>query len=157
MFTGAIPNPTKTFTVSYPYQTCKDLMDNFNSIITRYKMSGYELVSKDEVLGTYTFKKGEILSFGVHIIIGVQPSGENTAFTVEVQRLIGAFDQAHEIGMANRYLNEILQAISMGLNPPSETVAAEFVRKQEIYSDNGGAVWTVILIILLPFLITMCS
>ena len=157
MYTGAIPNPTKTIQVNYPYQTCKELMDNFQSIIDRYKMGGYKIESKDEVLNTYVLSKGEILSFGVRIHINLQPSGDQTILNVEVQRLIGAFDQAHEIGMANRYLNEILKGISMGLNPPSEEEENKFIEQQNILNNSDSSLVWWFIIIMMVVLLPMCA
>jgi hypothetical protein len=159
---AAIPNISKTVQVNYPFEVCKFLMDNFNEALEEYRVTGYHLEFKDEVLNTYTYKKGEILSFGVKIIIGIQPSANQTVFTVEVQREIGAFDRAHEIGMANGYLNDILRVISMGLNPPSEEEAKLFIKKHEnaqIAKEDVSTTFSVLFVVffVLPFLVALCS
>jgi hypothetical protein len=76
---------------------------------------------------------------------------------VEVQRLIGAFDQAHEIGMANRYLNEILKGISMGLNPPSEEEENKFIEQQNILNNSDSSLVWWFIIIMMVVLLPMCA
>lgn len=145
---GVIPNPTKTVQVNYPFELCQFMMDNFNEVLQKFQMTGFELEIKDSVLNSWTYKKSEVLSFGSQVIISLQPKDEQTIITIEVQRTIGAFDKSHEITFANAYITDLFRAISMTLNPPSESEQQEFITKQKVVAngDNGFGVIAVILI-----------
>lgn len=154
---GAIPNPTKTVQVNYPFETCESLMNNFNSILNKYQMKGYELETIDSVLNTWIYKKSELLSFGVKILISLQPNGDKTQFNIEVQREIGAFDRPHEVTFANNYINDLMRAISMGLNPPSAAEEQNFIAKQEINNNSDSSVGMIFVFFVILFMVYMCA
>lgn len=143
---GAIPNPTKTVQVNYPFDTCLYMMQNFTEVLNKFQMTGYELETEDTVLNTWTFKKSEVLSLGSKVIISLLPKDNQTIITIEVQRTIGSFDKSHEITYANSYINDLFRAISMTLNPPSEEEQKQFIEKQNIVTsgDNGFGVIMVV-------------
>lgn len=157
MITGAIPNPTKTIQVNYPHQQVQYAVDNLLETMKRYRMDGYIFHTKDEVLNTYIFRKGEILSFGVEIHINFNSVGEQTAVNVEVQRVIGAFDRPHEIGLANQYLKEVFQAISFALSPPSEEVQNQVVQFNETKNNTEGNILLFVFGLMILAGIATCS
>jgi len=157
MITGAIPNPTKTIQVNFPYHLVQHAVDNLLDTMKKYRMEGYIFHTKDDVLNTYIFRKGEILSFGVEIHINLNSVGEQTAVNVEIQRVIGAFDRPHEIGLANQYLKEVFQAISFALSPPSEEVQNQVVQFNETKNNTDGTITLIIVALFVLFAIATCS
>jgi hypothetical protein len=157
MITGAIPNPTKTIQVNYPNKQVQDAVDNLLETMKQYRMDGYIFHTKDEVLNTYIFRKGEILSFGVEIHINLNPVGEQTAVNVEVQRVIGAFDRPHEIGLANQYLKEVFQAISFALSPPSQEVQNQMIQSNEAKNQSEGNILLFVFAVTIFIFIATCS
>lgn len=154
---GVIPNPTKTVQVNYPFETCQYMMDNFQEILQKFQMTGFELETKDSVLNTWTYKKSEVLSLGSKVIISLQPKDEQTIITIEVQRTIGAFDKSHEITFANAYITDLFRAISMTLNPPSEAEQQEFITKQNVMSNGDTGFGVIMVIVAFVFVMSLLA
>ncbi len=109
---GSIPNPRKSITVRHSLDKLLILLPNLCSEINEVK-SGYTQHSIDLTIGELQVLKTEFLSLGVKIIINLcylEP--EITKIEIEVQRMIGSFDQSHEVTAANKHLDVVTKAIS---------------------------------------------
>jgi hypothetical protein len=135
---GAIPNPTRTITIPATYDSVVSVMDNISNILTTMRVSGYDLKERHTLLGQWKFTKTEFLSLGVEILVMLEDVGEKTKITVEIQRVLGAFDSWVEVHNANKHLEVIFKAISFGINPPSEDKVVEIQKQQETENQNNG-------------------
>jgi hypothetical protein len=78
--------------------------------------------------------KTEFMSLGVKIVISSHEIGEGKSkIQMEVQRVIGSFDQSYEVTKANEHLNSVTKAISQFLQNPG----IDLTSSNENVQDNG--------------------
>jgi hypothetical protein len=116
----SIPNPTKQFSVNFPSETVKKSLANLTSYLEKAEHTGYRVEHFDEVIGELRLLKTEFLSIGVRIIINTNPISETvTNISIEVQRVLGTFNESHEVTNANNHINVLSQGISSLLQNPN--------------------------------------
>lgn len=137
---GAIPNPTRTITVPATYDNVQGIMDNLGSVMSQMRIEGYNLKEKNTILGQYRYTKTEFLSLGVEILVTIEENNEKTKITVEIQRVLGAFDSWVEVHNANKHLEVMFKAIAFGINPPSQEQIVSIQQKQESENDTNQVI-----------------
>lgn len=111
MAVHSLPNPRKTTTVNFPLSEIKKGVDNLSIVNRKYK-----LINKNEVFHQYSFSVSEFLSSGAKIDIDLNEIDSNkTEIVVEVKRVVGTFDQPHEISLGQTHISNIYDAITKGI------------------------------------------
>lgn len=144
---GAIPNPTRSITLNYPIDHVTEVLNELSEVHKTMRIEGYTLQEKNETILQWKFQKTEFLSLGSIIIIHLEEVGDRTKMSVEVTRVLGAFDSWVEVQNANRHLDVIFKSVAFGLNPPTEEEIKDIQIKQENANDSS-AVWTVIIVVI---------
>jgi hypothetical protein len=117
---GAISNPKKEISFPKGISEVKKALGDLQTYLIKVGADNYQTESYDEFIGELKLSSFEFLSLGVYIIFNVKKQDEeNTIINIEVQRKIGAFDEAHEVGNANRHLNYLTNVLSSLLRNPS--------------------------------------
>ena len=112
----ALPNPTKSITFNFSKVAVETAI---NTALTLAEMSKYKFQSKNDILGEWTFHSFEFLSVGVNVVINISDIAENkTNVSIEVQRVIGTFDQFYEVDRAKNHLTNWFTAIGKMLTTP---------------------------------------
>ncbi len=92
----------------------------------------YKKTSEDELLKLFVFETTEFLSLGVFIDVSLASTGENkTDITVEVKRKIGAFDQRHEVQLANEHIAKVFELISLSLKKDDSEIEQLIIEEKE--------------------------
>lgn len=143
---GAIPNPTKSITISVPFNRVKFSVDNLTKVV-RF----LHLRERNEMFNSYTFARNEFLSMGVFIDINLSDVGNGkTQINIEVRRKVGAFDESYEVQKASQHIQEIFNGISViltnGVPQPKP--------QQQVKPTQKSDVATGFLIVLLLFTFT---
>lgn len=141
---GAIPNPTRSITLNYSVDHVTEVLNELPEVHKTMRIEGYTLQEKNPTIMQWKFQKTEFLSLGSLIIIHLEEVGERTKMSVEVTRVIGAFDSWVEVQNANRHLDVIYKSVAFGLNPPSQEEIEDLQVKQENTNDSN-ALWTVVI------------
>jgi hypothetical protein len=115
-------------------------MENMSNILNAMRVTGYDLKEKNALLSQWKFTKTEFLSLGVEILVIVEDMGEKTKITVEIQRVLGAFDSWVEVHNAKKHLEVMFNAIAFGINPPSDEEVAEIQTRQESENTTNGTI-----------------
>ena len=129
-----IQNPKKEITVSFNIEQVKDVLKKISNYI-----SGCQVEEIDEVLNQYQYKFGEFLSLGSILTVNLSESTENkTTITMELSRVVGAYDKSYEVQNATEQMNKFLKTLSKLLqNPNSEVAQVKSVTQQnEWYNSN---------------------
>jgi hypothetical protein len=143
-----IPNPTKTITINKNINEVMTSLSYLQDNIVTMGGKGYNIQEVDTLLNRITIQKMEFLSLGVNILIDINSQGDNTSITIEVQRALGAFDQWHEVTLANNHLNLLLKAISFGLKPKDQQQTEKVdAYKQQQDVEKGSNILTILAII----------
>ena len=109
---GALPNPKKSFQVEKPSTEIQQAVEHLTLFTKEYK-----LFKANPILNQYIFEASEFLSLGVYIQISCFTIKElRTEVIIEVKRKIGAFDQRHEISLANKHLTTITDLITESIS-----------------------------------------
>lgn len=131
----AIANPTKSLSLNFPVDVVKDVVKNLVSHLSAKGYNGYTKETDDDIISRYKFAKSEFLSLGSYINIMVDGDDTKTTVSIEMSRKMGAYDNWVEVSNANRQMNEVLEAISYGLNPNKEEVQSSMAVSE---SQNGS-------------------
>ena len=109
---GVLPNPKKSFQVEKPSTEIQQAVEHLTLFTKEYK-----LFKANPILNQYIFEASEFLSLGVYIEISCFTITElRTEVIIEVKRKIGAFDQRHEISLANKHLTTITDLITESIS-----------------------------------------
>lgn len=127
----AIPNPTKTISVPVNVVDARNAVKNLPTLLTKLGHNGYTLDKQDDFMGVYVFGKTETLSLGVNITIMVTGNETMTQINIEVARVLGTFDQWYEVTNANRHITNIMNCLSLAMDPNSESRIQEEIKKAE--------------------------
>jgi hypothetical protein len=124
---GAIPNPTKSFQVSFPleytYHACQHIY-LFNQ--------RYHFQKRNDVLTMVTFGAFEFLDLGAFIDIQCTPiDDKRTQINIEIRRKIGSFDQSYEVTNANKHIQNVMELISTSLSTDAN-VRYNSVKQQQL-------------------------
>lgn len=132
---NTIPNPTRVVTVPFSTEDVKTALSNLPNYLNQLGIDGYSLENYDIVLSELRLKKSEFLSVGSRIIINTEYINDtNTKINVEIQRVIGVFDQRHEVSLAGKHINEIINVLSSLLQNPNMDLEHEsltFIKEQK--------------------------
>ena len=109
---GVLPNPKKSFQVEKPSTEIQQAVEHLTLFTKEYK-----LFKANPILNQYIFEASEFLSLGVYIEISCFTIAElRTEVIIEIKRKIGAFDQRHEISLANKHLTAITDLITESIS-----------------------------------------
>jgi hypothetical protein len=130
----SIPNPKKDLQVNFSNDDVQKVLSKLPQFMQHQKFGSYTFESYDPIIGELIMTKTEFMSLGVKIVISSHEIGDGKSkIQMEVQRVIGSFDQSYEVTKANDHLNSVTKAIS------------QFLQNQEIdlsssnqnVQDNG--------------------
>ena len=114
MITAIANAPTKEVTVNYTVETVKAALDKLS------KSNTFNFLEKNDILNTYRFQSTEFLSAGAYYTVFVSIINDTqTKIKVEAQRLIGAFDQVHEVAYANQKIDKLFNEFSFFIANPT--------------------------------------
>jgi hypothetical protein len=155
---NTISNPTKSITVSSTQEEVKNALKALTKALTIQGKTGYKVENFDEFLGELQLTKTEFLSIGVKIIINTHYVNDSTTkVEMEVQRIVGAFDETHEVTRANDHINNISSALSLALREKIEITPEDEQQSQQEEMNNSkmgnNIILSIIIIISLSFLI----
>jgi hypothetical protein len=104
---GAIPNPKKSSIVNFPIDRLKQSLDNIHLVSKKYKLE-----KSNPAFHQYTFSASEFLNLGAYVDVDLNQIDDNkTEIIIEVKRKVGAFDQAHEVSLANNHIDNMFDFI----------------------------------------------
>jgi hypothetical protein len=137
---GAIPNPQRSITLNYPVDHVTEVLNELGEVHKVMRIEGYTLQEKNPTILQWKFQKTEFLSLGSIIIVHLEEVGDRTKMSVEVTRVLGAFDSWVEVQNANKHLDVIFKSVAFGLNPPSEKEVYDLQVKQESANSSNNAI-----------------
>jgi hypothetical protein len=137
---GAIPNPQRSITLNYPVDHVTEVLNELSEVHKVMRIEGYTLQEKTPTILQWKFQKTEFLSLGSIIIVHLEEVGDRTKMSVEVTRVLGAFDSWVEVQNANKHLDVIFKSVAFGLNPPSEKEVYDLQVKQESANSSNNAI-----------------
>lgn len=112
MRVGVIPNPRKEITVKGTEEEVGKWLYKIPLYMDSHIKGGYREEKLDEQIGRIIIGKSEFLSLGVRIVIDVNyKTEESTEICIEIQRVMGSFDNSAEIQYANEHLNNTIEAV----------------------------------------------
>jgi hypothetical protein len=130
----SIPNPKKDFQVNFSNEEVQKVLSKLPQFMQHQKFGSYTFESYDPIIGELIMTKTEFMSLGVKIVISSHEIGEGKSkIQMEVQRVIGSFDQSYEVTKANEHLNSVTKAISQFLQNPG----IDLTSSNENVQDNG--------------------
>jgi hypothetical protein len=146
---GAIPNPQRSITLNYPVDHVTEVLNELGEVHKVMRIEGYTLQEKNPTILQWKFQKTEFLSLGSIIIVHLEEVGDRTKMSVEVTRVLGAFDSWVEVQNANKHLDVIFKSVAFGLNPPTQEEIEEIQVKQENANDSNTAISVIVGVIAL--------
>jgi len=116
----SIPNPKKDLTIPFSISQTQKALSNMSEFCQETGKGSYLKEKFDPILNPLILTKTEFLSLGVRIVIDASYISEGqTRVSVEIQRIIGSFDEQHEVSKANRHMNVLTSALSELLQNPN--------------------------------------
>lgn len=151
MSIAAIPNPTKKLNLDFSIEKVKSSIKEIP-----YLKKEYQLKNFNEVFNLFTFEAFEFLSLGIFADINLNSISENkTEINIEIRRKLGSFNQSHEVTLANKHIEQLIDLIGKSILLSDEDIILLKQQKVKItqtkvYSKNKNT--ALILCLLLGYL-----
>jgi hypothetical protein len=143
----AIPNPKKELVVQFPISQVQKSLSNMSAFLKESGKGNYIQDKFDPVLNQLILMKTEFLSLGVKIVIDCSyVSDSQTKISIEIQRAVGSFDQAHEVSNANKHMEVISEGFSKLLSNPNYEPKEESKPMTEEQKEKASSEMTGVLL-----------
>ena len=104
----SLPNPVKSTTVNFPIAKLDEAVRHISVVDKKFK-----LVNSNPAFNQYTYEASEFLSLGAQVVIDLNEiTSEKTEIKLEVRRIIGTFDQPHEVALASGHIDKLFAVIA---------------------------------------------
>jgi hypothetical protein len=103
-----LPNPVKSTTVNFPIYKLDEAVRNISVVDKRFK-----LIKSNPAFNQYIYEISEFLSLGANVFIDLNEiTSEKTEIKMEVRRVVGTFNHAHEVQRASEHTDKLLEVIA---------------------------------------------
>jgi hypothetical protein len=111
-------NPRKEIFLPIQKENLKKALLKIPDEMEKCGKAGYLLETNQIEIGRIVLQKTEFLSMGVKIDIQIGTENmDGTYISMEVKRVIGAFDKSYEIAYANKHIDNICTSLNSILFP----------------------------------------
>lgn len=154
-----IQNPKKTITVEKNIESVKNVVKNLHKIYTSID----KIFEENELINEYHYHiKEGMYSMGSKVIFNLRKLDESsTEISIEIMRMVGSYNQGHEVSIANNEMTAITTALNSFLNLTESEVSNYDTSKGQITTHTsvfGTICWTIFgiaIVIILGLLTTL--